>query len=57
MVSIPCPWCDELELLSLAEVQDPQTPFTCSSCGTSVAVVEEPARLPELPAWRSDLAA
>lgn len=57
MLTIPCPWCDELEQLPLADITDPGLPFTCSSCGTSVAIVEEPERPPELAAGWSLLAA
>lgn len=41
MVSIPCPWCDELGTLSLAEIREPDLPFACPACGTTVVLVEE----------------
>jgi hypothetical protein len=57
MLTIPCPWCDELEQLPLADITDPGPLFVCSACGTSVAIVEEPVHLPELAAGWSLLAA
>lgn len=57
MLTLPCPWCDELALLALAEIRDPLTPFTCQSCGTSVAIADEPAAVPDLPVWVVDPAA
>ena len=43
MVTITCPWCDEGELLAMAELQEAEAAFTCADCGTSVAFVEEPS--------------
>jgi hypothetical protein len=57
MLTITCPWCDEPEQLPPAEIMDPGRPFTCSACGTSVAIVEEPERLPDVVAGWSALAA
>jgi predicted RNA-binding Zn-ribbon protein involved in translation (DUF1610 family) len=42
MVTIPCPWCDEDDILSLAELTETRAAFTCPACGTTVALVEEP---------------
>jgi transcription elongation factor Elf1 len=52
MLTITCPWCDELEQLPLADITDADPLFVCSACGTSVAIVEESMQLPELaPGW------
>jgi hypothetical protein len=43
MVTITCPWCDEDEPIALTLVTEPEAPFTCPDCGTTVDLVEEPA--------------
>lgn len=43
MVTIACPWCDEDAALEFAPADTPQTAFTCSECGTSAIIVDEPS--------------
>ena len=42
MVTVTCPWCDEEEMLALAELQASEASFDCAECGTSIAFVDEP---------------
>ena len=41
MVTGTCPWCEEDELLEWADGQEAEASFTCSECGTSIALVDE----------------
>ena len=50
MVTIPCPWCDEDELLAAAEAVEPALSFTCDDCGTSISFADEPPVALELAA-------
>ena len=45
MVTITCPWCQEAEAVSLADIAEPETAFTCLDCGTTVVLIEEAAKL------------
>lgn len=44
MVTITCPWCTEDGSMELVRIQEPEATFTCADCGTTVALVEEPAK-------------
>lgn len=43
MVTIACPWCEAEQPFTLLAVQESEVPFTCSECGTTVLLVDEPA--------------
>ena len=45
MVELNCPWCEEQALLAYLELTASDASFTCTDCGTSVELVEEPAEL------------
>jgi hypothetical protein len=50
MVTITCSWCEEDEVLSLADFADSEASFTCLTCGTAVALVEDAPAFLELAA-------
>jgi predicted RNA-binding Zn-ribbon protein involved in translation (DUF1610 family) len=50
MVTIPCPWCLEDEALTFTQLAHADDPFMCPSCGTTVALVEEPVEAADLAA-------
>lgn len=50
MVTITCPWCDEDQPLTLADVVAVEASFTCPDCGTSVLVSADPEPALELAA-------
>ena len=45
MVSIDCPWCEEAVLLPFPQTEEPDAPFICADCGTTIDWVEEPVSL------------
>ena len=50
MVAITCPWCEDEGLLAHAELELPETTFTCARCGTTVDLVDEPGEALDLAA-------
>ncbi len=45
MVTIDCPWCEEVALLPFPQPEDREASFTCLECGTTVDWVDEPVAL------------
>lgn len=43
MVTFSCPWCEEDAALTLSELAEPETSFTCPKCGTTVSIVDDAA--------------
>ncbi|MEX1294804.1 MAG: hypothetical protein AB1Z67_01400 [Candidatus Limnocylindrales bacterium] len=45
MVSIDCPWCQEVTALPWPLSDEPEAAFTCTDCGTTIDWGKEPAAL------------
>jgi uncharacterized Zn finger protein len=43
MVAFACPWCEDESTLLFAVLDEPESTFECTECGTSVAIVDEAA--------------